>query len=254
MICYLLQIMNVRSSTKFLITAWSDLKHGCLGQFLFLVGWSLKSLLRWSTNDLLVRNNIRGPTQNSSFHIDLDENMTSIGNFNFLLTYLKISLLKVQVQMLFNSVHMMFVRSSAKFPHLILIWLKHDPHWQFSVLVGCNLLKKSSPQKLQVIMIFYFIEVMWRRSSTEILHFVLIIKKSWPPLAILVSDWLRLWKKSSPMNQQVQIIFRFVQRFHISSWSSKNLDCYWQFLFLFVWNFKNLLQSCRLKWIVTQYQ
>jgi hypothetical protein len=49
---------------------------------------------------------------------------------------------------------------------------------------------KSSPLKLLSQMNRKLVGSIYGRSSIKIAHFVLIRKQTWPPQAILVSDWL----------------------------------------------------------------
>jgi hypothetical protein len=84
------------------------------------------------------------------------------------------------------------------------------------------------------------------RSSIKFAHFVPIRLQTWPPQAILVSDWL-ISKKSSPlkplgqMNQNLvgSILGRSsINNAHVSSWSVNKHGNYRQFLFLIGWFLK----------------
>ena len=53
-------------------------------------------------------------------------------------------------------------------------------------------------------MIRNLVGCIYGRSSIQIAHFVPICQQTWPPQAILVSDWL-ISKKSSPLNPLCQM-------------------------------------------------
>ena len=72
---------------------------------------------------------------------------------------------------------------------------KHGRHRQFLILIGW-VFKKSSTLKLLGQMEPNFAGSIYGRSFIKIVHFVLIGQETWPPLAILNSDWLS-FKKSS---------------------------------------------------------
>jgi hypothetical protein len=58
---------------------------------------------------------------------------------------------------------------------------------------------KSSPLKLLGQMNRNLVGSIYGRSSIKIAHFVVIRYQTWPPQAILFSDWLISKKKSSPL-------------------------------------------------------
>jgi hypothetical protein len=70
-------------------------------------------------------------------------------------------------------------------PHAILV-----SDWSIS--------KKSSPLKLLSHMNRNLVGSIYGRSSVKSAHFVMIHYQTWPPQAILVSDW-PISKKSSPL-------------------------------------------------------
>ena len=71
---------------------------------------------------------------------------------------------------------------------------KHGRHKQFLVLVG-QILRIFS---LETSIKHLFTGSIYGRSSIKFPHFILIGQNKWSPWAILVSDWLKLKKKSSP--------------------------------------------------------
>jgi len=80
---------------------------------------------------------------------------------------------------------------------------KHGRHRQFLFLIG-RFLKKSSPLKLHGHMNWNLVGSIYVRSSTKNVHFVPILWQTWPPQAILVSDWL-ISKKSSTLKPLCQM-------------------------------------------------
>ena len=67
-----------------------------------------------------------------------------------------------------------------------------------------------SPLKIQVQIIIILVQVMSMRYSTKNRSsFNLDLTKTYPPMAILVSDWFK-FKKSFPQNLQIQMNFNFV--------------------------------------------
>ena len=80
---------------------------------------------------------------------------------------------------------------------------KHGRHRQFLFLID-RFLKKSSPLKLLSQMNWNLVGNIYGRSSIKIANFVPIHWQTWPPQAILVSDWL-ISKKSSPLKPLYQM-------------------------------------------------
>ena len=116
-------------------------------------------------------------------------------------------------------------------------------------------IKKKNPLKLQGQRNCNFVGMMYGRSFIKYIHFMLIRHLTWPPKAILVSDWLKFYK-SSAMKQQTQMNINFVgmmyQRFftkypHFVLSRGRHRE----FLFLIGWNFENLLLwNYNTEWIV----
>ena len=105
----------------------------------------------------------------------------------------KSSPLKLLGRMEPNFAGMMYGRSYTKFLHFLSIGLQTWPPW--SILVSdWPKFKKSSPLKLLLQMNCNLIGMKYGRSSTQFIHFLSIGPQTWPPWAILVSDWLKFTK------------------------------------------------------------
>ena len=125
-------------------------------------------------------------------------NMATTGNSCFWLAdFLKSSPLKPLGQMNQNLVGSIYGRSSVKIAHFIPI---HSQTWPTQTILVSDWLisKKSSSLKLLSQMNRILVGSIYGRSSIEIAHFVLIREQTWPPQAIIVSDWsisknLLLW-------------------------------------------------------------
>ena len=90
-----------------------------------------------------------------------------------------------------------YVRSFLKFVHFVPIG---QQTWPPQAILNSDWLnfQKSSPLKLLGQMEPNFVGSIYGRSFIKIVHFVLIGQETWPPQAILNSDWLS-FKKSSPL-------------------------------------------------------
>ena len=99
----------------------------------------------------------------------------------------------------------MYGRSFTKFPHFVPIG--HLTWPPYAILVSDWLkFKKNFPLKLQGQMNCNFVGMMYGTSFTKYIHFMLIRHLTWPPKAILVSNWVKFYK-SSAMKQQSQMNF-----------------------------------------------
>ena len=117
--------------------------------------------------------------------------------------------------------------------------------------------QKSSPLKPLDQMKPNFARSLYGRSFIKFVHFIPIGQQTWPPWAILNSDWLS-FQKSSPVKLLGQMepnvgrkhlweVLYKVCLFRLDR-NNKN-DCHGQFLILIGWVFKNLLLWNRLaKW------
>jgi hypothetical protein len=87
-----------------------------------------------------------------------------------------------------NLVGSIYGRSSVKIAHFIPI---HSQTWPTQTILVSDWLisKKSSSLKLLSQMNRILVGSIYGRSSIEIAHFVLIREQTWPPQAIIVSDW-----------------------------------------------------------------
>ena len=102
-----------------------------------------------------------------------------------------------------NLIGMKYGRSSTKFLHFLSIRPQTWPP-QAILVTDWSKFKKSSPLKLLLQMNCNLIGMMYGRSSTKFLHFLSIRLQTWPPWAILVSNWSKI-KKSSPLKLSCQM-------------------------------------------------
>jgi hypothetical protein len=95
-------------------------------------------------------------------------------------------------------------RSSLKIANFVPI---HSQTWPpYAILVSdWPILLKSSPLKPLGQMNRNLVGSIYGRSTIKIAHFVPIRQQTWPPQAILVSDWLISKKKSSPLKPLSQM-------------------------------------------------
>ena len=95
-------------------------------------------------------------------------------------------------------------RSFTKFVHFLLIGKQTWPPWAILNSDWLNF-KKSSPLKPCVQMEPNLAGSIYGRSFINFVHFVPIGKQTWPPWAILNSDWLN-FSKSFPLKPLVQMV------------------------------------------------
>ena len=96
-----------------------------------------------------------------------------------------------------NLTRSIYGRSFIKFVHFVPMDNKHGRHRQFLILIGRGLQKSSSLKPLGQ-MEPNLTESIYGRSFMKFVHFVLIGRQTWPPWAILNSDWPSL-QKSFPL-------------------------------------------------------
>jgi hypothetical protein len=77
---------------------------------------------------------------------------------------------------------MMFLRPCTNIPHLVMIWQKHIAAMGNSWLLLNETSKTCSSKISEPIGNQLFVGMMFVWSSTKILHFVLILQKTWPLL------------------------------------------------------------------------
>ena len=119
------------------------------------------------------------------------------GNSFFWLVDSKKSLpLKPLGQMNWHLVGSIYGMSSIKISHLFRSVNKYGRHRQFLFMIGLFFFKSSRKPIGQ--MYRNLVGSIYGISSIKIAHFVAIRWQTWPPQAILVSDWF-ISKKSSPL-------------------------------------------------------
>jgi hypothetical protein len=106
-------------------------------------------------------------------------------------------------QMNRNLVGNIYGRSSIKIAHFIAIRYQTWPP-QAILFSDWLISKKSSPLKPLDQMNGNLVGSIYGRSSIRIVHFVAIRYQTWPPQAILVSDW-SISKKSFPLKPLGQL-------------------------------------------------
>jgi hypothetical protein len=120
--------------------------------------------------------------------------MAVTDNSSFWLLISKKNLLWNCGQMNQNLVGSIYGRSSIKIAHFPIRLQTWPP--QANLVSDWLISKKSSPLKLLGQMNRSLVWSIYGRSSIKIAHFILIRLQTWPPQAILVSDW-SISKKSS---------------------------------------------------------
>jgi hypothetical protein len=115
----------------------------------------------------------------------------------------KSSSLKLLCQMSRNLERSIYGRSSIKIAHFVPIRSQTWPP-QAIIISDWLISKKSPPLKPLSQMNRNLVGSLYGMSSIKMAHFVPIQYQTWPPQAILVSDW-SISKKSSPLKPSSQM-------------------------------------------------
>ena len=173
---------------SFLISSY---KHNGNGQFLFLIGWYFKNLLsihmaKW--DQTIQETSMGSPIQSFVISSGSDNKHWRHGQFLFLIGwYFKNPLWNHMAK--WNQTWQEASMAGRLQNFLFLSWSdnRYDRHSQFLFLIGWylkNLLKLHGQMEPNVAGIIH------GRFFTKFPHFVFIWQQTWPPRAILVSDWL----------------------------------------------------------------